>query len=93
MMETYFSDIEIKIILFLAEKGPSKGAAVVRHIPEENETFVRNILTNLKRRKILKGTDDGFELSRPDYHLLAQQCLGMANNNSSQDLPQDPASH
>ena len=64
----FYSPKEQRILEFLAQHGPAKQSAIVRHFKDHadpiNDTTVRELLANLKHRRAISSGDDGYSVIR-----------------------------
>lgn len=64
----FYSPKEQRILEFLAQHGPMKQAAIVKHFKDHpdpiNDTTVRELLANLKHRRAISTGDDGYGVIR-----------------------------
>lgn len=64
----FYSPKEQRILEFLAEHGPAKQSAIVRHFKDHanpiNDTTVKELLANLGHRRAISTGPDGYEIKR-----------------------------
>lgn len=64
----FYSPKEQRILEFLAQHGPMKQSAIVKHFKDHpdpiNDTTVRELLANLKHRRAISTGDDGYGVIR-----------------------------
>lgn len=59
----FFSPNEEKIVALLREQGPMKQAAIIERLEMDmNATRVKELLANLRDRKVIFNGPDGYEL-------------------------------
>lgn len=64
----FYSPKEQRILNYLAEHGPMKQSAIVKHFKDHpdpiNDTTVRELLANLKHRRAISSGDNGYGVIR-----------------------------